>query len=1255
MTRPFKIESADINRLTDIQLTQLLSELLQSEAYKFGISQRSAEVALNIRVGDGGEDGRISWIGGPKQTDYLPNRLTMFQNKATDMGPAAYANEIMTAATQSRPSVLKPKVEEILDQGGAYIVFTTQELNTQQKDERIAEVRKRLCEQGKEYAYSCEVKIYDAAQIATWVNQFIPTVVSVQNWIGTPVERGLKTFDLWSEHEDISRLPFAAVESRREMVTALSEKIEQPKSCFRLMGLSGLGKTRTAFQLFKENESLRNLVVYVDANHAPEIDALVSDWIGLGLKAIVIVDNCEYRLHESLVKEVRRENSQLSLLTLDYNFDSVSHSTVCFKLEPMADEELLLLLSPVYKDQLPDLDRIVAFAQGFPQMAVLLAEARLSEDPQIGELTEDELANKLLWRRGEDENSLKLSILQALSLFDVFGVEKEVENQLGFIATVVGIHLDQVYECIQEYTKRGLIDRRGRFGQMVPKPLAIRLAGQWWTKSREAKQLELVDTIPTDMVAGFCNQVEKMDFHTDVKSLTEELCGPKGPFGQAEVILSIRGSRLFRSFVNVNPESTCEALYRVLYNRTTKQLFAIGGDTRRNLVWALERLCYHAEIFSDAAWCMLLLASAENESWSNNATGMFAQLYRIQLSGTAAKPEVRFSLLKRALELNRRDVDLVLLEALGQAIEIHGRSRTVGAEYQGNRAPLQEWRPEIWQEIFDFWQEAFDLLLVFLDRGEEQKQKVLSSIGRSIRGFLARGRINMLDSAIRHIVSINGRYWPEVLDSIKNTFEYDSEGMRPEVQDALNSWLELLSPDEADLPEKLKILVINPPWEHRKGEDGHYLNIASENAKALAIDVANNVGDLFPHIHFLLQGEQKQSYAFGHQLSHQLEDVRSLIQLSFEQLLLVEQANPSFILGLYRGVFERSEEEWQRNIDRLLDNESLVYLYPDFLRTGGIKNSHLDIFLDLIRRGVLSPSSANALSYGGVTDSVPQDTMANFCMQLAKLGDQASWSALNVMYMYCFGNKGSIDELRKPLKELVSTVPLHKSQEGTATDTYHWHDLATKLLNEQDEGFAVALANQLIDACSGGLDHGDIWSYTKPLLLELMQDYSYLLWPIFGDAIVRSEGMERYWLQQLLDRENSFANQMPSVLSMVPVDRVIAWCENYPELGPSFVAQSVNILERDENQQKPSPLFLALLERFGDDERVASALDANMATRGWSGSLVPYLKSDKAAFIPFLEHANRNVRQWIKNHIAYIDKQIDSESIRDEERDMGFY
>ncbi|WP_429044464.1 hypothetical protein [Aeromonas veronii] len=354
-------------------------------------------------------------------------------------------------------------------------------------------------------------------------------------------------------------------------------------------------------------------------------------------------------------------------------------------------------------------------------------------------------------------------------------------------------------------------------------------------------------------------------------------------------------------------------------------------------------------------------------------------------------------------------------------------------------------------------------------------------------------------------------------------------------------------------------------------------------------------------------------------------------------------------------MFEQSQELWQENIDRLVSDEKLIHLYPDFIRTGDIKEAHLDNLLELIRRGVLSPNSANALSYGSVTDSIEPDVMADFCLQLAELGEQASWSALNVIYMYCFSKKNSINELRYQLKYLVTAVPLHKGQENTATDTHHWHDMAEKLLKERDEDFAVALTNQIIVASKFGLNHGDIWHYIKPLILSLMSDYGDVIWPIFGEAIVRAKGMDKYWLQQLLDRETSLVKNVPSVFSVIPVESVMEWCLEQPDIGPVFVSRCLNILETVDELQQPSALFIALLENFGNDQRVASQLSANMGPRGWSGSLVPYLESDKAALTPLIEHENSNVRRWVKDHIAYINRQIIEESKRDEEQGFGLY
>ena len=377
--------------------------------------------------------------------------------------------------------------------------------------------------------------------------------------------------------------------------------------------------------------------------------------------------------------------------------------------------------------------------------------------------------------------------------------------------------------------------------------------------------------------------------------------GNKALLAKRRVILSVRGSRLFRAFVVVSPDATSSALYRVISSLSYEERLAITGDVRRNLVWALEKLCFHPALFKESAWVLFLLAVAENETWSNNATGMFTQLNRVQLSGTGAKPSDRFGVLRKALELNDTKADLVVLKALEQAISVHGGSRTIGAEYQGTRAPLEEWKPTLWQEIFDFWQEAITMLLEMLNRGTIQREVSINTIGHSIRGFVNYGRFDMLDQAIRQVIGLNGKYWPAALDSIKQTIEFDASAIKPEGLTALNTWLDLLKPNDASVEDKLKILVINPPWEHREVVNGKFVDIAAENAEQLAIELGKNIQQLVDFIPLLLSGEQKQTYVFGKRLAIESEVALDYFSHVLTELGRIENPNQSFARGMYDG------------------------------------------------------------------------------------------------------------------------------------------------------------------------------------------------------------------------------------------------------------------------------------------------------------------------------------------------------------------
>ncbi len=1252
MATLFKIESKDIKDLNDLQLTKLLKLLLHLEARSSGIAERAVDVALNITVADGGEDGRIQWNDGPPVTDYLPCRLVQFQNKATDMDPADCAKEIV-----NRDGSMKRMVEKVLDNGGAYILFTNQELNTEQKiPKRIQKIREKLTELGKPYADTATIEIYDAAKIEGWVNKYISAIVAVLNWIGRPLERGLKTWSDWSLHSEYQRFSFVADDDRKEVLASLKVLLTERGKCARIVGLSGLGKTRLAFEVFRDvddHDDLSKRVVYVDASANQSILGLVSDWVQCGLEGVVVIDNCDVSIHDKLRREIQRTDSKLSLLTLDYNLERDSQTDIV-QLKQLSDEHIKQMLEPVYGKTIPDLDRIVAFAQGFPQMAVLLADARLDREPEMGSLTDDYLAYKMLWG-GQKPVEKDEKILRGCALFDRFGLDGEASPEYEFIARkIVEVDINEFYDCVKRFEERGIIDRRGRFAKLVPKPLAIRLAAEWWRRTRPQKQKELIESeLPGALVESFCNQISRLDFLPEVKALTEQLCGPQCPFGQAEVILSNRGSCLFRSLVEVNPDVTSRALSNVIHGLKEEDLFAIDGDVRRNLVWALEKLCFHESCFEESANSLLLLASTENESWSNNATGQFKQLFRTFLSGTEAPPSPRMKVIDCALGSSRDSVRKIAVDALEQAIDIHGGFRTVGAEYQGSGEPLIEWRPKVWQEVFEYWEQALQRLCTLVVEGDSLSSIAKASIARHIRGLMQYGRVDALDTVIRKIVNFEGPLWTEALDSIKTSLRYEGDTMPAEGKAKIEDWIRLLTP--YDLGDRLKLYVTKPPYEHKKGEDGHYIDLAAENAKALAAELSSDLDSIVPHLDELLTGEQRQAYWFAKNLVQSASKWEPLLSGIIEKVTIIEKPSISLLLGILNGIFNCDSSQWEGVVKKLSETEVLIPFYAHIISSGEVTPEQLRFLVELIAQNKIDPFSANTLTYGRPLEHLSADIVCKFVIDLTAVSDNAAWVALDILSMYCYGNQERWEQCRVAFAEIVIKLPLNRDKNQSQLEMHHWHDVVKKLLISEGEEFAKAISKKIIESCSDGMGYGDLWHYIKPLIRKVFQQYGREVWSIFANAIKNAGPQNDYWLTQLLNSEDRFDRQKPSVLAELPDDLLREWCFQEPDIAPEFVASATDVLLDAGDGYQISSRARFLIDNFGDDKRVLSSLSANIGSFGWSGSLVPYYQKELAAFETLKNHENANVREWINHRIDYLSKMIEKEKRRDEEHDWGIY
>jgi len=214
---PLEVGAEHIKMLGPIQLTRLLRRLLYLEAGVYGIPFSAPHVPLEINVRDGGEDGRIRWENSVEKTDFLPKRFTLFQVKAREMAPSACYNEVL----KDGGKILKGQVEQVLDDGGAYIIFCKESYVGEQIDERIKKVREALKTAGRSDYETAYVDFYDGNKISAWVNKYFAGQIDVRSCIGYGVPWGLKTWEHWASNKD-HELEYVTNTKITEHISALS-------------------------------------------------------------------------------------------------------------------------------------------------------------------------------------------------------------------------------------------------------------------------------------------------------------------------------------------------------------------------------------------------------------------------------------------------------------------------------------------------------------------------------------------------------------------------------------------------------------------------------------------------------------------------------------------------------------------------------------------------------------------------------------------------------------------------------------------------------------------------------------------------------------------------------------------------------------------------------------------------------------------------------------------------------------------------
>jgi hypothetical protein len=818
----FEISGNDISSLGDADLRYLVFRLATAEVRAEGYPLSCVTAGGDQDAADGGLDVRVECPTDITNPDFVPRRLTGFQVKKPDMSAAAIRDEM-------RPNgVLRDVIKELADASGAYLIVSAQ---GSVADKPLARRRQPIREALSDLPNAAQLHtdFYDRDRIATWVNEYPGIAAWVRSRVGRALSgwsgigdwggRGNGNLKPYLYNDNACLIDGRSRDSKHvtitEGITRLRTALRTPRQCIRLIGLSGVGKTRLVQALFEQNVGNdpldSSLAVYTDysTETIPTARDMARDLNARRQRAILVIDNCNPNTHSELARLCASDGSELSLITVEYDVrDDEPEQTDVFRLESASRDLVAEWIKQTFPDvSQVDRERIAEFSDSNFRVAGALAQT-LGKGETLGSLKNRDLFERIFRQRNEPNRQL-LRAAEDLSLVcSIDGEDISDEGELAQVGAISGTGARSLYETLAEMRERGVVQVRGRFRAILPQAIANALAAHALERIPPAYFDQFCAKLPPRMLKSVSRRIGFLHDSKIAQATVARWLQADGPLGD----LINLGSDAFQIITNIAPVAP-ETVLATL----ERELARLGPDAPARYQWAslIKAIGYDAHLFDRAV--TLLARFADSEPENNNlssARNRFSNFFHLYLSGTQATPEQRRSVVRRLAESNdeklRRSADTAsraLLESHFMSSDSHdfgARSRDWG------------WQPKGGKEEGGWFEEAI-ALVVELASDADARALIAEHVRELWRYPTCRDALDDVATAF-----LQKRPWIEGWIAFRATLRFDGKRMPGDVRAKLEQIIDRLKP--SDLLNRARAVVLNRMpggggWDFADGEE----------------------------------------------------------------------------------------------------------------------------------------------------------------------------------------------------------------------------------------------------------------------------------------------------------------------------------------------------------------------------------------------------------------------------------------------------
>ena len=819
-----------------------------------------------------------------------------------------------------------------------------------------------------------------------------------------------------------------AIETIRQLATESGENVH-----IRVLGDAGIGKTRLVLEATR-TETIIDDVFYFSSYERLSTSPLVSFLANnTDHGAVILVcDECDASGARDIWNQLANAGTDLVIVSISNEKDvSTSTDRVHQVDAPALGAEQIQKIFDEKEVPLDVSSHYIEFCEGSPRWADLIATNLVSESPDPLKM-DDELSivvERAIAGRDKTTSEVgrnRITVAEFLSLSRKFGYQGALAEEGRSIGRLISAKTANISEVEFAQAIDGLRSHRILQGEstlyLSPRPLHVALWKKWWDSYEQIFDYEEFSGYFTGSLSTW---FEEMFVYANnsraADRVIERLFDDDGTFADKEALRDPRKAELFLVLAGVKPALALEHVERFVSDQISDELrnFVSG---RRQAIWALEKIAVWRDLFPRASQVLLKLAVAENESISNNASGVFSGLFAIgqgQVANTESSATERLVVLKSALQSEDPEIRKKGLSAAESLLRTRGHFRMIGPEHQAFGRIPQLWQPKIGGDLLDPWKTVWTLLDTKRNEWSgEEKQNAADILLRSTRDFAQiESLAPLVVTSIESMILDASLDYRRVIETIEETLRYDRESLSKDVYESLSAIRDgaVGTSFNARLRRFVGVSLIEDNYDSEGNRTGQTDSIIAE----LAGLVADDPGILKPELDWLFGKNVDNAFAFGYQLGA-IDDSKTIFKIILESLKENEQASPVLVSGYLRNVRENATlGEFVNILLEDIHRRGMARYVPEIIwRSGELTDGLGQLVLDNLEEADLPPEHLRMFKYGGVSSGLSVPAFESWLTYLAdSQSDEAIITAVELAAMYLH---------RRPAERILSDVILQR-------------------------------------------------------------------------------------------------------------------------------------------------------------------------------------------------------------------------------------